>query len=115
MEFEVKNKDRFVYFFTTHKNIGELVSFKSHIEIAPKAELNVDIPGFFFQKDYITEEEEQEILKNLPEDQWHFLNKRRVQHYGYEFIYGKGIEAGKNKINKNNKIGPFPAFLDPIV
>jgi alkylated DNA repair protein alkB family protein 8 len=35
------------------------------------------------------------------------LKKRRVQHYGYEFIYGK------NRVDPEKKIGPLPEWLEP--
>lgn len=35
------------------------------------------------------------------------LKKRRVQHYGYEFIYGK------NSVNPDNKLESLPEWLEP--
>jgi alkylated DNA repair protein alkB family protein 8 len=54
--------------------------------------------------DFITSEEEQTLIENIDKQEWNKLSHRRVQHYGYEFIYGA------NNINKNNKIGPIPEF-----
>lgn len=64
------------------------------------------LPGIHLINDFITEEEEKVLLENIDKEQWNKLNNRRVQHYGYEFIYGA------NKINKNNKIGELPDFCN---
>jgi alkylated DNA repair protein alkB homolog 8 len=46
-------------------------------------------------------------VKAIDSQEWHRLKKRRVQHYGYEFIYGK------NSVNPDNQLGPLPAWLEP--
>lgn len=46
--------------------------------------------------------EEEELVKLIDGCKWVHLNNRKVQHYGYEFKYGK------NNINKHEKINPIP-------
>ncbi|XP_020570589.1 alkylated DNA repair protein alkB homolog 8 isoform X2 [Phalaenopsis equestris] len=45
------------------------------------------IPGIHLVHDFITSEEEQELLAAVDSKPWKNLSKRRVQHYGYEFLY----------------------------
>ncbi|KAG6475085.1 hypothetical protein ZIOFF_064303 [Zingiber officinale] len=48
---------------------------------------DLDIPGIYLVHDFITLEEEQELLAEVDSRKWINLAKRRVQHYGYEFLY----------------------------
>ncbi|KAG6477894.1 hypothetical protein ZIOFF_061326 [Zingiber officinale] len=48
---------------------------------------DLDIPGIYLVHDFITLEEEQELLAEVDNRKWINLAKRRVQHYGYEFLY----------------------------
>ena len=70
----------------------------------PIASYKVDVPGLYLIDDFITPEEEKILIKNIDDHEWTKLSNRRVQHYGYEFIYGA------NNVNKNNKIGELPEF-----
>jgi hypothetical protein len=45
------------------------------------------IPGLRLIHDFITEEEEQQMLRDIDQQPWNTLAKRRVQHYGYKFDY----------------------------
>lgn len=45
------------------------------------------IPGLRLIHDFITEEEEQQMLAEIDQQPWNTLAKRRVQHYGYKFDY----------------------------
>lgn len=49
------------------------------------------------------------MINNLDKNKWEKLTNRKVQHYGYEFIYGPNI------INKENKIGGMPEFCSEIM
>ncbi|KAL6985561.1 tRNA (carboxymethyluridine(34)-5-O)-methyltransferase [Sarracenia purpurea var. burkii] len=49
------------------------------------SELN--IPGLYLWHDFITATEEEELLAAVDDRPWKSLAKRRVQHYGYEFLY----------------------------
>jgi hypothetical protein len=45
----------------------------------------------------------------IDKHKWEKLTNRRVQHYGYEFIYGANV------VNKHNKIGDMPDFCDGLM
>ncbi|PKI76503.1 hypothetical protein CRG98_003054 [Punica granatum] len=49
------------------------------------SELN--IPGLHLVHDFVSAEEERELLAAVDGRPWNGLAKRRVQHYGYEFCY----------------------------
>lgn len=49
-------------------------------------------------------EEEQLLLEKIDSHGWTKLLNRRVQHYGYEFVYGA------NNVDKHKKIGDLPDF-----
>ncbi|KAL7187817.1 hypothetical protein ACSBR1_037800 [Camellia fascicularis] len=49
------------------------------------SELN--IPGLHLWHDFVTATEEEELLAAVDDRPWKSLAKRRVQHYGYEFLY----------------------------
>jgi alkylated DNA repair protein alkB family protein 8 len=68
----------------------------------PIASYEVDIPGLYIINDFITEEEEKQLIESIDLNEWTKLTNRKVQHYGYEFIYGA------NNVNKSNKIGDLP-------
>lgn len=64
------------------------------------------IPGLYVYDDFISEEEEKELVKQIDAHEWNKLLNRRVQHYGYEFIYGM------NSVDKNKKMGDMPDFCN---
>jgi alkylated DNA repair dioxygenase AlkB len=68
----------------------------------PDSSYHHDIPGLFIEDDFVTEEESKSIKTWLDSQAWTKLMNRRVQHYGYEFVYGA------NNINKNEKIREMP-------
>lgn len=71
-------------------------------------EITHDTPsGIFVYPDFITKEEEANLLEIIDQHKWNYLSTRKVQHYGYEFIYGA------NNVNKNNKIGDLPEWCEP--
>ena len=99
-------KERYVTFFYTP---FESKDFRKHSQIEiPDAQIARTglIPGLYVFDNIISEEEEKEMIRAFDEREWVKLLKRRVQHYGYEFVYGA------NNINKNNKIGDMPDFVD---
>jgi alkylated DNA repair protein alkB family protein 8 len=70
----------------------------------PVAKLTHSIPGLIIINDFISEEEEKQLIENIDKEEWKKLTNRRVQHYGYEFVYGA------NNIDKTKKIGALPDF-----
>ena len=73
----------------------------------PDAQMHIDVPGLIVKQDFVSPEEEKQLLEAIDSKKWNKLSKRRVQHYGYEFIYGK------NKVDPDKFIGPLPDFLEP--
>lgn len=46
-----------------------------------------NIPGLYLYQDFLTEPEESEILERLEKEEWRYLAKRQVCHFGYAFEY----------------------------
>uniref|UniRef100_A0A7S3EF57 Fe2OG dioxygenase domain-containing protein n=1 Tax=Rhodosorus marinus TaxID=101924 RepID=A0A7S3EF57_9RHOD len=67
------------------------------------------IRGLTLLEGFLTEAEEQTLLRAVDSKGWENLSKRRVQHHGYAFDYKvRGV-------NPREKIGPLPRFVEPIV
>ncbi|CAI0410308.1 unnamed protein product [Linum tenue] len=69
----------------------------------------VNIPGLYLLHDFVTVEEEQELLAAVDSRPWNNLSKRRVQHYGYEFCYDI------RNVNTKRCLGELPSFVSPIL
>lgn len=54
-------------------------------------------------------DEEKALIEALDKNQWIKLLNRRVQHYGFEFVYGA------NNVDKTRKLGDMPDFLTSII
>lgn len=63
------------------------------------------IKGLTYEEDFISEEEEQELIETVNGLEWTNLLKRRVQHHGYSYDYIK---------KKIEKKGPLPKELQAI-
>ncbi|KAK1372438.1 alkylated DNA repair protein alkB-like [Heracleum sosnowskyi] len=70
---------------------------------------DMNIPGICLIHDFITIEEEKELLAAVDSRPWKSLAKRRVQHYGYEFCYST------RNVNTNQHLGELPSFLSPVL
>jgi len=75
----------------------------------PDATNKVDIPGLYVIDDFVTSDEEKDIIKYFDSQQWIKLMNRRVQHYGYEFVYGA------NNVNKTKQIREMPSKESEIL
>jgi alkylated DNA repair dioxygenase AlkB len=64
------------------------------------------IDGLKYITDFISEEEESDLLNQIDNQEWCLDLKRRVQHYGYKYDYTK------KKINESMRVGEIPAFLN---
>lgn len=49
------------------------------------------------------------MISEINKNKWASLAHRRVQHYGYEFIYGA------NNVDKNKYIGEIPDFKEGVL
>jgi len=63
------------------------------------------ILGLQYIENYITIEEELELIKNIDNQSWLNDLKRRVQHYGYKYDYKS------KKITNDLRIGKLPEWL----
>lgn len=98
---------RFAFFFFSRFGREELNITKS--SKIPDASVKIQIPGLKVFEDFLTKEEEDKILEEVDNQEWKRLTKRRVQHYGYEFLYGV------NRVNPENKLGNIPEFIQPTM
>lgn len=48
---------------------------------------NINIPGLYIFPDFVTEDEEANLLSSIESFQWSLLAKRSVLHFGYAFEY----------------------------
>ncbi|XAR70765.1 tRNA (carboxymethyluridine(34)-5-O)-methyltransferase [Bertholletia excelsa] len=69
----------------------------------------LDIPGLYLWHDFVTASEEEELLAAIDIRPWNRLAKRRVQHYGYEFLYET------RNVNPSQRIGELPSFVISII
>ncbi|OVA18380.1 RNA recognition motif domain [Macleaya cordata] len=69
----------------------------------------LQIPGLFLLHDFITSKDEEELLAAVDDRPWKSLSKRRVQHYGYEFMYDT------RNVNTKHHLGELPQFVSTIL
>lgn len=106
------NKIRPFFFFNTSLMLNNTNLYKKSTlpnATLPQKVINEDVPGLVIIEDFITKEDEDSIIKSVENEKWNKLSNRLVQHYGYEFIYGR------NEVNKNNKIGELPCFISNLI
>jgi alkylated DNA repair protein alkB family protein 8 len=101
------NEEKIVFTFYSKVELAEVC--QNNISTFPIANYKVDIPGLYVIDNFITEEEEKELVDEIEKQTWNKLSNRRVQHYGYEFLYGV------NSINKEKKIGELPDFCNNLM
>ncbi|MBI4446899.1 MAG: alpha-ketoglutarate-dependent dioxygenase AlkB [Acidobacteria bacterium] len=65
---------------------------------------NPPIPGLGYVSDYLTTEEEQELLSVIDVQPWLSDLKRRVQHYGYRYDYKR------RSVDRSMYLGPLPEW-----
>lgn len=67
-----------------------------------------DIPGLKYIEDYISENEQEELLAHVNKGLWLKDLKRRVQHYGFKYDYKA------RKVNHDMRIGELPKWLKDL-
>jgi len=105
-EINFGKKVRNVFFFYTTLGINQL-NRQKQTDI-PNGTTANDLPGLIIIPDFVTPEEEQTIMQETDKRKWNPLAQRRVQHYGYEFIYGA------NTVDKHKYIGTLPDFAEGL-
>ncbi|MXY50993.1 MAG: alpha-ketoglutarate-dependent dioxygenase AlkB [Gammaproteobacteria bacterium] len=66
------------------------------------------LPGFAYLPNFITAEEEDELLQHIDDAEWSTELKRRVQHYGWRYDYGQ------RQIDESMRLGELPFWADKI-
>ncbi len=64
--------------------------------------------GFAYLPNFITAEEEDELLQHIDDAEWSTELKRRVQHYGWRYDYGQ------RQIDESMRLGELPFWADKI-
>ena len=54
---------------------------------------SIEIPGLTYVPEYITFEEQNQLIHAIDQQEWSLKLKRRVQHYGYRYDYKNGSLA----------------------
>ena len=67
----------------------------------------VGIQGLALREDFLTREEEEELIKNIDDQPWNTSLKRRTQHYGYMYDYTSKSVA--------KRTDPIPEWCDFVV
>lgn len=67
-----------------------------------------NIAGLSYIPEYITLEEEVELIQTIESQIWITELKRRVQHYGYKYDYKK------HNINSGEYLDPMPTWLNDL-
>lgn len=67
-----------------------------------------NIKGLAYVPDYITVEQEEELLAAIDTQVWSSELKRRVQHYGYKYDYKA------RTVDQNQYLGNLPGWLNPV-
>jgi len=70
---------------------------------------SIPVPGLSLLPEFLTEAEEQQLLLRLEEHPWVTLTNRRVQHYGFDFLYGP------NTVNPEAQKGELPAWTHTLL
>lgn len=52
--------------------------------------MSIQIPRLTIIEDFLSEEEEKELIEFISKQKWIYIGSHRVQHYGYEYNYQPG-------------------------
>ncbi|KAL6652089.1 hypothetical protein ACP70R_011014 [Stipagrostis hirtigluma subsp. patula] len=99
---------------------GRVLHIRYSVPVKPKARAGgpvpvaltaaeLGVPGIYMVPEFVTAAEEQELLAAVDSRPWKSLAKRRVQHYGYEFLY-----ETKN-VDSKQCLGELPTFVSMIL
>lgn len=81
---------------------------RDSVDVCLTAE-ELNIPGLHLFHDFITPNEEEELLAAVDSRPWISLAKRRVQHHGYEFCYQT------RNVDTTKCLGGLPTFVSPVL
>ena len=75
---------------------------------APHGHEVESVPGLIYLPEFISEKEEQDLVGLIDAAEWSDSIKRRVQHYGWRYDYGK------RRIDNSSRIGDFPEWANGL-
>lgn len=104
----VSGKERIVFFFNTLLTTSQLKCCSANLNLLPTAVSDtsqLEKIGLYVIKDVVSPVEETALCDLLYSGKWENLSHRRVQHFGYKFIYGI------NSVNPEEKLTPIPELL----
>ncbi len=104
------------------EDVLDVDSFRHHVVVAPgrfseppasqtraiSAEQHPDIPGLVYMRDFLSETEEQDLVRRIDLCDWNEELKRRVQHYGWRYDYKA------RQVSSDMRLGPLPEWADHI-
>lgn len=105
-------KERNCFFFPTEMNQSDFICNSSQSNSLPSATRDYskfEKLGLFVVPEVVTETHQNEIIGLLTQREWENLSHRRVQHFGYRFIYGA------NSVNKSEEVTEIPAPLKSAI
>ncbi|GJN26538.1 hypothetical protein PR202_gb14475 [Eleusine coracana subsp. coracana] len=85
---------------------GSLLVPRSQVAVTAS---ELGIPGIYMVEEFLTAAEEQELLAAVDSRPWKSLAKRRVQHYGYEFLYET------RNVDSKQFLGELPDFVSTVL
>ncbi|KAL6843768.1 hypothetical protein ACP4OV_026339 [Aristida adscensionis] len=99
---------------------GRVLHIRYSVPVKPKARAGgslpvaltaaeLGVPGIYMVQEFVTAAEEQELLAAVDARPWKCLAKRRVQHYGYEFLYET------RNVDSKQFLGELPGFVTTIL
>jgi len=72
--------------------------------------IQLDVPGLTYYPNWLTEEEEQKLLRIIDSSPWNSKLQRQTQHYGYEYNYNAKDYQDINK-SRLSVANTFPKWL----
>jgi alkylated DNA repair dioxygenase AlkB len=67
------------------------------------------VPGLHYVRDYLSQQEQAQLLIVADRNPWMQDLKRRVQHYGYRYDYKR------RTVHRSMFLGPLPGWVVPLV
>ena len=111
IQWSIEGKDRCIFFFNTNLSQEKLKCCSGNANLISSATTDfqkLEKLGLFVIPDCLSEDSEKEIADCIYLNKWENLSHRRVQHYGYKFIYGL------NSVNSNEQIKEIPQIFQNI-
>lgn len=105
-----KNQERFIFFLYSKLELNEFG--KGNQNDIPDATYKTSIPGLILIHDFVTKEQELDLITKIDQNPWENIKHRQVQHYGYDFQYKGDL---KNNVDKEEKKGELPGHMEPVI